>query len=176
MTHEQYFDKIVGFMEMDNVKQNSFLVKDTTIIQSNLDSILNVFINIADGSNTLINNKNIELEESKTKYKNMLLEKENFILIQKQELQEVHSNLLALRNEDEERNNELLNIKIEHNKQLEQLDSNLKDKHLLVEEYKGKNDDLLGSVAEYKHYKLELEEYKELLVNAQARKDRKSVV
>jgi len=45
----------------------------------------------------------------------------------------------------------------------------LKDKHLIVEEYKNKNDMLLSDLAEYKQYKDELEEYKKLLAVAQAR-------
>ncbi|PRR81178.1 hypothetical protein [Clostridium vincentii] len=48
MTQEQYFNKVVSIMEVENVKQNSFLSKDTTMIQSNLDAILNAFISIAD--------------------------------------------------------------------------------------------------------------------------------
>jgi len=84
MTQEQYFNKVVGFMELENVKQNSFLSKDTTVIQSNLEAILNAFISIADGSNNLINNKEIELEELKNKYKNMLSDKENCITKKKE--------------------------------------------------------------------------------------------
>ena len=79
LTQEQYFNKVVSLMEVENVKQNSFLSKDTTIIQSNLDAILNSFINISDNSNNLINNKDLEIEEQKEKYKNMLLNKENSI-------------------------------------------------------------------------------------------------
>ena len=45
----------------------------------------------------------------------------------------------------------------------------MKDKHLIVEEYKNKNDMLLSDLAEYKQYKDELEEYKKLLAVAQAR-------
>ena len=169
MTQEQYFNKVVSFMELENVKQNSFLSKDTTMIQSNLDSILNAFISIADGSNSLINNKDAELEVLKAKYKDMLSDKESCITEQKQELQDVYSNLLVVQNEEKENKNELITIRTEYTKQLEQLDSNLKDKHLIVEEYKNKNDMLLSDLAEYKQYKVELEEYKKLLADAQAR-------
>src|SRR5665647_1058842 len=87
LTQEQYFNKVVGLMELENVKQNSFLSKDTTIIQTNLDAILNSFISVADGSNNLIGNKDIELEELKNTYKNMLSDKEVSITQQNQELQ-----------------------------------------------------------------------------------------
>jgi DNA repair exonuclease SbcCD ATPase subunit len=169
MTQEQYFNRAVGIMELENVKQNSFLSKDTTVIQSNLDAILNAFISVADSSNNLIGNKDVELEALKNKYKDMLLDKESLITKQKQELQEVYSNLIVTQNENKEYENELLNIKLEHNKQIEQLEENLKDKNLIVDEYKCKNDDLLSIVAEYKQYKVEVEEYKKLLADSQAR-------
>lgn len=169
LTQDQYFNKVVSVMELENVKQNSFLNKDTTIIQSNLEAILNSFINLADSSNNLISNKNTELEELKNKYKDMLLNKENCITTQSEELQHVYSNLSVLQNENEEHKNELLNIKIEYNKQLDQLESSLKDKTLIVEEYKCKNDMLLSDLAEHKKFKVELEEYKKLLADSQTR-------
>ena len=169
MTQEQYFNKVVSIMELENIKQNSFLSKDTTIIQNNLDAILNAFIGVAESSNSLIGNKDIELEELKLKYKDMLADKESFITEQKQELQEAYSNLVVAQNEDKEHQGELLNIKNEHQKQFEQLEGNLKDKNLIVEEYKNKNDMLLSDLAEYKQYKIELIECKKLLADAQAR-------
>lgn len=99
----------------------------------------------------------------------MLSDKENCITEQKKELQEVYSNLVVVQNEEKEHKNELLNIGIEYNKQLEHLDNNLKDKNLIVEEYKSKNDMLLSDLKDYKQYKIELEEYKKLLADAQAR-------
>lgn len=169
MTQDQYFNKVVSLMELENVKQNSFLSKDTTTIQSNLDAILNAFIGIADSSNNLISNKDTELEALKAKYKDMLSEKESFITEQKQELQNVYTNLLVVQNENKEHKNELFSIRTEYNKQLEQLEGNLKDKNLIVEEYKAKNDMLLSDLAEYKKFKGEVEQYKNLLADAQAR-------
>lgn len=169
MTQEQYFNKAVSFMELENVKQNSFLSKDTTILQSNLDAILNAFLNIADSSNNLIGNKDVELEALKSKYKDMLLDKESIITVQKQELQDVYSNLIVIQDESKEGKNKISSITIEHNRQMEQMEDSLKDKNLIVEEYKGKNDMLLSDLAEYKQYKVEMEEYKKLLADAQAR-------
>lgn len=169
MTQEQYFNKVVSLMELENVKQNSFLSKDTTTIQSNLNSILNAFISIADSSNNLISNKDTELEVLKNKYKDMLSDKENSITLNKQELQEVYNNISVLQNENENYKNELFNIRGEYNKQIDQLESNLKDKNLIVEEYKGKNDMLLSDLAEYKQFKVEVEEYKKLFADEQAK-------
>lgn len=169
LTQEQYFNKVVSTMELENVKQNSFLSMDTTVIQSNLDAILNAFISIADGSNNLINNKDTELEELKISFKDMLADKEGFIKSQKQELEEWYISFNELQKENEEHNKELFSIKNEHSKELEHLEGNLKDKNLLVEEYKNKNDMLLTDLAEHKKYKDELEEYKKLLADAQGR-------
>lgn len=169
MTQEQYFNKVVSIMELENVKQNGFLSKDTTIIQSNLDAILNSFISIADSSNNLIGNKDVELQELKIKYKDMLADKESLITEQKNELQEVYGNLVSVQNENKDHKNELINIGLEYNKQLDQLDSNLKDKNLIVEEYKSKNDMLLSDLKDYKQYKTQVEEYSKLLADSQAR-------
>ncbi|MGH4119177.1 hypothetical protein [Clostridium sp.] len=147
----------------------SFLSKDTTIIQANLDAILNSFISIADGSNTLIGNKNAELEELKNKYKNMLSDKKSSITQQKEELQKVYGDLLVVQKDSKESSDELLSIRIDHSKQMERLEGNIKDKNLIVEEYKNKNDMLLSDLQEYKQYKIELEGYKKLLSDAQAR-------
>jgi hypothetical protein len=169
LTQEQYFNKVVSLMELENAKQNSFLSKDTTVIQSNLDAILNAFISIADSSNNLMSNKDAELDALKNIYKDMLLDKESRITLQKEELQHVYNNIIVLQNENEEHNKELASIRIENGKQIEQLEVNLKDKNLIVEEYKSKNDMLLSDLAEYKQYKTEVEQYKKLLSDAQAK-------
>lgn len=169
LTQEQYFNRVVSLMELENVKQSSFLSKDTTIIQSNLDSILNAFISIADSSNNLIGNKDTELEAAKHKYKDMLFNKENNITELKLELQQVYDNIRVLQNENDNNKNEVLSTKIEYNKQLDQMESNLKDKTSLIAEYKVKNDDLLSIVSEYKQYKVDAEEYKKLLSDAQTK-------
>jgi hypothetical protein len=117
---EQYFNKVVKFMELDIVKQDNSLRKDTTIIQCKLEAILNTFISVADGSNILINNKDVDLEILKLKYKNMLSDKENYITEQNQELQKVYSDLIILQKENKKNVDELLSIRIEHNNKMEQ--------------------------------------------------------
>ena len=169
LTQEQYFNKVVSLMELENVKQNSFLSKDTTTIQSNLDAILNAFISVADSSNNLIGNKDAELQGVKSKYNDVLFNKDSIITEQKQELQQVYDEKSVLQIENDNSKNELLNIKLEYNKQFEQLEGNLKDKNLIVEEYKNKNDMLLSDLAEYKQYKTEVDQYKNLLADAQAK-------
>lgn len=49
------------------------------------------------------------------------------------------------------------------------METNLADKSSLITEYKQKNDDLMSIVSEYKQYKEEVDQYKKLLAQAQAR-------
>ena len=120
MTQEQYFNKVVKFMKLEIVKQDNSLRKDITIRQFKLEAILNTFISVANGSNTLINNKDVDLEILKLKYKNMLSDKESYITEQKQELQKVYSDLIILQIENKKNVDELLSIRVEHNNQMEQ--------------------------------------------------------
>jgi hypothetical protein len=153
LTQEQYFNKVVQIMELENVKQNNFLNANTTVIENNLNAILNAFINIADSSNNLISNKDIELEELQTKYKDMLLNKENSITQLIQELQGVYTDLSVLQQESIKHKEELENIKLETKKQLEMLQGQVIDKNNLIVEYKAKIDTLSGLVTEYTEYK-----------------------
>lgn len=107
---EQYFNKVVSAIEMENLKQNSFSNnhKDLTIIESNLDAIFNSFISIVESNNTLINNKDAELVGLKSKYEDMLLSKEICITEHKKKLEEIYINLNLIQIENENYKNELL--------------------------------------------------------------------
>ena len=170
LTQEQYFSKVASLMELENVKQNSFLSKDTTIIQSNLDAILKAFVSVADSSNNLISNKDQELEELKAKYKDMLFNKDNCITSKSEELQGIYGTLDVLQLENNNNKIELDKIRIENAKQIEQLQSNLADKTSLIEQYKSKNDMLLSDLQEYKQYKTDNESLKVLIADLQAEK------
>lgn len=158
LTQEKYFEKVVSIMELENVKQNSFLSKDTTIIESNLKAILNSFISIAESSNNLISNKDAELEELKIKYKDMLSIKEIKITEQRVELQSVYAQLNVLQSQVSKNKADMDELKNEHSKQLEQLEGNLKDKNSIIEEYRGKNDMLLNQLKEFEQYPSQLKE------------------
>ncbi|MBU3188933.1 hypothetical protein K9O30_07950 [Clostridium bowmanii] len=69
----------------------------------------------------MIKNKDIELEELKNKYKNMLSDKESSIIEQKEELQKVYEDLLVVQKDSKESSDELLSIRIDHSKQMELL-------------------------------------------------------
>ncbi len=169
MTQEQYFNRVVSMMELENVKQNNIFAVDTVELQELTQRINNIFIGLCEQGNSFLENKDTELGELKVKYKDMLSDKESLIIEQKQELQEVYNNLVLAQNENKENESKLLSIKIEYTKQLEQLEGNLEDKKLIVEEYKGKNDMLLSDLAELKQYKVEVDEYKKLLADYQAK-------
>lgn len=169
MTQEQYFNKVVSMMELENVKQNNIFAVNTTELQDLTQRIYNLFIGLCEQGNSFLSNKDTEFEELKAKYKEMLFNKDNSITKQCDELQHVYDNLSILQNENDNNKNELMNIRIDYDKQLEQMEGNLADKTSLIQEYKTKNDDLLSIVSEYKQYKIQVEEYKKLLSDAQAK-------
>lgn len=108
---KSYFNKIVLAMEMENVSQNS-LNKDIIIIQKNLDTIMNSFINIEESNNTLINSKDDELVELNAKYKDLLSDKESCITELKKELEDIFLKLNLAQIENENLKNELLDINL----------------------------------------------------------------
>lgn len=140
-------------MELENVKKNNIFAVNTDELQELTQRIYNIFINTCEQGNSFLDVKSIELEELKNKYKDMLLIKDNRITEQKQELQDVYTKLDVLQKTNDSNKLGMSNIKLKNDKQMEQLESNLKDKTLIVEEYKQKNDMLLSNLAEYKEYK-----------------------
>jgi len=153
LTQEEYFKKVVSLMELENVKKNNIFAVNTEELQEITQRIYNIFINMCEQGNSFLGSKEAELEELKTKYKDMLLIKDNKITEQKQELQDVYININVLQKTNDSNKLELANIRLKNDKQMEQLESNLKDKTLIVEEYKQKNDMLLSNLSEYKEYK-----------------------
>ena len=62
-------------------------------------------------------------------------------------------------------NNDNTSLKQQHN----QLQESSQDKLTIIKEYQGKNDTLTGILEEYKQYKVEVEQYKKLLADAQSK-------
>jgi chromosome segregation ATPase len=155
LTQEQYFNKVVTMMELENVKKNNIFAVNTEELDELTKRIYNIFINVCEQGNTFLNTKDSELEELRNKYKDMLVNKDNKIAELKQELQNISINIDNIKKEHDYSKLELADNKLKHEKQLEQLESNLKDKTLIVEEYKEKNDMLLNDLKEYKKYKEE---------------------
>jgi hypothetical protein len=162
MTQEEYFNKVVAIMELENIKKNNIFSVDATELQDITQRIFNLFINLCDQGNSFLTNKDVELQELKTKYKDMLSEKEGILQQQKQELQQVYAENNVLQNENEEHKVDLMKVKSDFIKQLEQLESTINDKTNLIDEYKGKNDMLLGQLRQFEQYPAEIEKYKNL--------------
>lgn len=169
LTQEEYFNKVVGLMELENVKHNSLFAVNATEVQDLTQRLYNIFINLCDQGNSFLSNKDMELQELKAKYKDMLSDKENILQQQKQELQQVYTENTVLQNENEDHKIELMKVRTDYIKQLEQLESSLTDKTNLIEEYKGKNDMLLGQLKTYENYPKELETVKQLLADSQTK-------
>lgn len=169
LTQQEYFNKVVSLMELENVKQNDIFAINTIELQELTSRINNLFIGLCEQGNSFLSNKAAELVELKSKYKDMLLNKDDSITQLKEGLQYVYADLSVAQNENEDHKEELLNIKDDYIKQLDQLEQSINDKNVIVEEYKSKNDMLLSDLKEHKQYKEELHEYKKLLANAQGK-------
>lgn len=153
LTQEEYFNRVVSLMELENVKKNNLFAINATEVQELTQRLYNIFINLCEQGNSFLENKNVELQELKQKYKDMLLDKEDVIHQLKEELQQVYNENNVLQNENEEHKIGLMKIKSDYEKQIDQLESSLRDKNSLVDEYKSKNDTLTGIVEEYKGFK-----------------------
>lgn len=169
LTQEQYFNRVVSLMEMENVKKNNMFAVNASEIQELTERIYNLFIGVCDQGNSFLSNKDTEIEEQKQKYKEMLFNKENSITQLNDKLQQVYVDIDVIQKENQEYKSELDSIRLKNAEQVQQLQSNLEDKSSLINEYKTKNDDLLSIVSEYKEYKTKAEEYKKLLADAQAK-------
>lgn len=152
LTQRVYFDKVVSLMELENVKQNDLFKIDTTELQDLTQRIYNLFIGLCDQGNSFLSNKDTELQELKTKYKDMLSQKESCITLQSQELQSVHERINVLQEENKRHDEMNEKIKADKDKQLGQLQQSIQDKENLITEYKGKIDTLSSIATEYKAY------------------------
>ncbi len=105
----------------------------------------------------------------------------------KDQLTKKDSIISSLQDKNNELNNSLeilegvfnttLEDKNKLNDTVNQLTNSINDKNLIVDEYKSKNDMLLGDLSDYKQYKVQLEEYKKLLSDAQARNiDKENII
>ena len=152
LRQQVYFDRVVSLMELENVKENNLFSVNTVELQELTQRINNIFINVCEQGNSFLSSKDVELKELKQKYKNMLADKESCITLQKEELQNVYIKVNVLQNDNDKHQQELENIKVDSNKQLEQLEQSVGDKENLIIEYKGKIDTLSSIATEYKAY------------------------
>lgn len=157
--NKEFMTSLINLYEVSKVKsKNINLVGDIEQLEQQTSKINQIFISIID---KLEGQKSAITEDS---------EKE--LALYKEKVSSLTLDINNLKAENAKLNNMLTdvnNVNITTNKQLEQLESTIQDKTALVEEYKAKNDMLVGLLEEYKKYKEEIEEYKKLLADAQSK-------
>ncbi len=157
--NREFMQMLINLYELQKGKaKNINLVGDIEELEKYTSKMHQAFINIID-----------KLEGQK---ECIAEEKNNELQIYKEKVNALKKELEELK-ENNSINEERLNaINIENNSLKEQntsLQESLKDKSLIVEEYKEKNDTMTGLLHEYKDYKVETEQYKSLLADAQAK-------
>lgn len=158
-SQKDFMASMMGLYELNKSKaKNINLVGDIEQLEQLTAKINNTFVNVIEkleGQKEVIaSEKDKELSIYKDKIES--LSNANADITNRYEmLQEVYNNI--------SKEYELMK------EQVTQLNSTITDKALIVEEYKGKNDYLLGEVAEHKQAVEALETYKELLSSAGAK-------
>lgn len=159
--NKDFLNILLNIYELNKGKtKNINLVGDIEELEGYTNKIQKVFINIIDK----LESQKEGITEDSEKNLQIYKEKVNNLIIANERLKSINSTI-----EDKltNVNNVMLTIE-EQNKSLSESNSNIK---ALIEEYKGKNDMLLSDLAEYKQYKTQLEEYKKLNADAQAREN-----
>lgn len=158
-SQKDFMASLMGLYELNKSKaKNINLVGDIEQLEQLTAKVNNVFINVIEKlegqKDVIASEKDKELSVYKDRIES--LSKANADITSNYEmLQEVYNNI--------SKEYEMMK------EQVTQLNNTIKDKASLVEEYKGKNDYLLGEVAEHKQVKESLEAYKGLLADAGAK-------
>jgi len=157
--NKDFLNTLLNLYELNKGKvKNINLVGDIDVLEGYTNKIHQAFINIIDklesqkgdiSENSL---KNLEIYKDKVDDLQDKIEALNF---RNSKLEESNENVFNQNNEQLQRVNELT-----------ESNNNIKE---LNEEYKRKVDTITGILEDYKKYKVELEEYKKLLSDAQAR-------
>jgi chromosome segregation ATPase len=156
-SNKEFMTSLVSVYELNKAKvEMPEIAQDIEGLQALTKQISDYYVNMGKRIETIRKTKDIEFTKETEVYK---------------------SRIETLKDENDKVNNENMELKQAYNnvsadyeeikKQVEQLFGNLKDKTLLVEEYKQKNDTLTGLLNEYKQFKSKLEELEKLLAHAQ---------
>jgi chromosome segregation ATPase len=158
-SNKEFMSVLLSAYELNKTKvEIPEIAEDLKGLEALTKQINDYYVNIGKRIENIQKSKDIEFTKETEVYKNRIevLKAENDKLnVDYEGLQQSYNNI---------------NIDYEEcKKQLEQLQQSLKDKTLLVEEYKEKNDTMTGLLNEYKQYKTEVEEYKKILADSQAK-------
>lgn len=156
--NKEFMSTLLNAYELNKTKAEiPELAQDITALQALTQQINDYYVNIGKRIDTMQKTKDLEFTKEIEIYKNRIetLNTENAEITNKFDIiQKAYNNI----------SNDYEESKI----QIQQLNDNLKDKTLLVEEYKNKNDMLLGQLTQYEKYPEKLEATKELLSKQQA--------
>ncbi|MBX4262534.1 hypothetical protein KTC96_25095 (plasmid) [Clostridium estertheticum] len=157
--NKDFLNTLLNLYELNKGKvKNINLVGDIDVLEGYTNKIHQAFINVID---KLESQKGDISENSQ---KNLQIYKDKV-----SDLQNEIDSVTLLNSTNEEKLIILSNDNISQKEQYMQLQESLQDKLTIIEEYKGKNDTLAGILEEYKHYRVDIEQYKKSLIDAQSK-------
>ena len=157
--NKDFLNTLLNLYELNKGKvKNINLVGDIDVLEGYTNKIHQAFINVID---KLESQKG---DISENGQKNLQIYKDKV-----SDLQNEIDSVTLLNSMNEEKliilSNDNTSLKEQHN----QLQESSQDKLTIIKEYQGKNDTLTGILEEYKQYKVEVEQYKKLLADAQSK-------
>ena len=157
--NKDFLNTLLNLYELNKGKvKNINLVGDIDVLEGYTNKIHQAFINVID---KLESQKG---DISENGQKNLQIYKDKVT-----DLQNEIDSVTLLNSMNEEKliilSNDNTSLKEQHN----QLQESAQDKLTIIKEYQGKNDTLTGILEEYKQYKVEVEQYKKLLADAQSK-------
>lgn len=157
-TGKDFIQQLVNNYVVEKTKENiPQVAEDLRELQTLTQRINNIYLNLG---YRIDNITKAQEEEQK-----QLLSKRDSIISDLQSKIEI---LATDKNTITEAYNNTVNLNSDYLQRVNQLTDNNNNIKALITEYKTKNDDLLSIVSEYKQYKDQVEQYKELLSQAQA--------
>lgn len=157
--NKDFLNTLLNLYELNKGKvKNINLVGDIETLEGYTNKIHQTFINIID-----------KLESQKG---DIAEHSQKDLQIYKDKVNNLESELDAVKLVNSARQKELTVVNNDNatlKEQYIQLQDSLQDKLTIIKEYQGKNDTLTGILEEYKQYKVEIEQYKQLLADAQVK-------
>lgn len=161
-SNKEFMTSLISIYELNKAKiEIPDIAQDIEGLEALTKQINDYYVNMGKRITEVQKSKDVEFTKSMEVYKNR-------IEVLKAENDKVNGQITEL---TQAYNN--VNVDYEETKkQMEQLLENLKDKNLLVEEYKQKNDTMTGVLNEYKQYKEEAKNLKESVDDLQIQNDK----
>jgi chromosome segregation ATPase len=156
---KDFMQSLVNVYQVEKTKEGiPEVAQDLKELQGLTQRINNIYLNLGYRIDNLMKSKEAELQEQ--------LQRKNAIIVTLQnKIDELDSKSEMLT----EAFNTSVNDKCELETRVNELTESNNSIKALNEEYKAKFDTMAGIVEEYKHYKVEVEEYKKLLADSQTR-------